>query len=487
MTAPQRLSRRRTLGALGSATGLSFLSVDSSAAAGADQLPARKPARLRSGLHEQLLERVWATPMVDTHAHLLDEAERLQQPRHPRLRCDDWTLLLSHYLDSDLLVAGMPSEVSDRFFSPDVDPLTKWPLLEPYWNAVRHTGYGLAVRLACRDLYGVDDLSAQTVARVQAGYLETRRPGFYHDILVRRANLESCQVNCLTGEPFKESTQPTLLMQDLSIVGMFSGPAVDSYAQPAGIQVESLEDWHRVIRWWFDRYGRYATSVKSQNAYAREIDYAPVQAETAAPLFRKLRQGGQLSAADRKQVEDHLFWQAVKEATAAGLPIKLHTGYYAGENNMPLGRVAQNAASASNLCREAPEATFVFMHICYPFYEEILAVAKHYTNACLDLCWAWIINPVAAKDFLKKCLVTVPANKILPFGGDYIPVEPVLGHAILARRGIALALFELVQEGWMGRSDALDLIEPLLRGNARRLFGLEAKAAVLATAPWVRV
>jgi hypothetical protein len=124
------------------------------------------------------------------------------------------------------------------------------------------------------------------------------------------------------------------------------------------------------------------------------------------------------------------------------------------------------------------------MHICYPFYEDLLAVAKHYANAYVDLCWAWIINPVAAKDFLKKCLVTMPANKVFTFGGDYIPVEPVVGHAILARRGIALALTELVEEGWMELEEALDLVEPLMRGNARTVFRLEEKARALANAPW---
>jgi hypothetical protein len=124
------------------------------------------------------------------------------------------------------------------------------------------------------------------------------------------------------------------------------------------------------------------------------------------------------------------------------------------------------------------------MHICYPFYEDLLAVAKHYTNAYVDLCWAWIINPVATKDFLKKCLVTMPANKIFTFGGDYIPVEPVVGHAILARRGISLALEELVAEGWLEFEEAIDLVEPLMRGNAHTLFRLEEKERVLADAPW---
>ena len=153
---------------------------------------------------------------------------------------------------------------------------------------------------------------------------------------------------------------------------------------------------------------------------------------------------------------------------------------------MPLARLRANAASAAELCRLAPDTKFVFMHICYPYYKEILAVAKHYGNAYVDMCWSWIINPVAAKDYLKKHLVTAPANKVLPFGGDYGMVEPVLGHAIIARYGITQALAELVEEGWLTLRDALELVEPVLRGNARRLFRLEQKTEALKYVPWSR-
>lgn len=445
------------------------------------KLPAH-PADARKTIHE----RVFKTPLVDTHEHLIEEKERLQGTAHRRVTCDDWALLLSHYLDSDLRVAGMPSAEMEQFLSPKVDPADKWKLLAPHWPAVKNTGYAQAVRLAIRELYGVEELSAATVRKVQAGYERTRRPGFYRHILQELALIESCQVNCLTGEPFKQSDMPTLLMQDISIVGMFAGPNLRAYAQPAGIEVKSLADWHRVIRWWFERYARYAVAVKSQNAYSRDIDYARVPAEKAEPIFTKVLRKDPVTAEERKLLEDHLFWQAVGQATAHGLPVKLHTGYYAGDNSMPLGRLRLNAGSATDLCRQSPDTQFVFMHICYPYYEEILAVAKQYANATVDMCWSWIINPVAAKDYLKKHIMTAPANKVLPFGGDYIPVEPVLGHAIIARRGIAQALSELVEENWLTLNDALELVDPILRGNARRLFQLEKKTAALERADWIR-
>ena len=245
------------------------------------------------------------------------------------------------------------------------------------------------------------------------------------------------------------------------------------------IEVKSLGDWHEVIDWWFAKYGKLAVAVKSQNAYARDIDYEQVSAEKVEAAFKRKIENQPLSGHDRKRLEDHLFWYAAGKAAEADLPVKLHTGYYAGQNNMPLGRLMNNPGSATELCSKARETKFVFMHICYPYYEEMIAIAKQWSNAYIDMCWSWIINPVGAKDFLKKFLVTAPSNKILTFGGDYIPVEPVLGHAMVARRGIALALSELVEEGWLSLEDALETVGPIMHGNAREIFRLGEKAKIL--------
>jgi uncharacterized protein len=452
---------------------------------GADALAASSGGSSRAtDARRAITERVFATTLVDTHEHLIEEKERLSRTSHGRVPCDDWALLISHYLNSDLLSAGMPSRDCERFLSAKVDPLDKWKLLAPYWGAVKNTGYAQAVRIAMQQLYAVDDLSAETVARVQAGYEKTRRAGFYKRILQEHAKIESCQVNSLSGRPFKESDMPTLLMQDISIVGMFAGPSFSAYAPPTGIRVADLSDWYRVINWWFDRYGKYAVAVKSQDAYRRDIDYARVPAEKAEAVFKRVVQKDPVPTEQRKLLEDHLFWYAVDQATHHELPVKLHTGYYAGCNSMPLARLRSNAGSACELCRLGPKTKFVFMHICYPYYEELLAVAKQWTNAHVDMCWAWIVNPLAAKDYLKKHIVTAPANKLLPFGGDYSPVEPVLGHAVIARRGIAQALSELVEEDWLTQQGASELVEPILHGNARQLFQLAKKTEALRAVPW---
>ena len=53
-----------------------------------------------------------------------------------------------------------------------------------------------------------------------------------------------------------------------------------------------------------------------------------------------------------------------------------------------------------------------------------------------------------------------------------------------ARRGIALALTELVEEGWLNAADADELIDPIMHANARKIFNLKEKTQTLQNAPW---
>ncbi len=479
------VSRRSTLKGIGAVTAAAF--VGSRAVYGEQgRLVGSDLTFQSSDVRKKVFEKVFQTPFIDTHEHLPDESERLNGNYcRYRKRSDDWSIIFAHYLDSDMRSVGMLQGDFNNFFSPKVDPLKKWALLEPFWTFIKNTGYGQAVGIAIKELYGVDELSAETLAKVQTGYEKVRQPGFYRRILCDLANIESCQVN--SGDGFRESNMPTLLMQDIGIVGMLAGPNFE-LAKPAGVKVTSLSDWHKVIDWWFDKYAKYAVAVKSQNAYSRNIDYDKVPAERADAIFRKNLNGQSLTAEEQKALEDHLFWYAASKATDCNLPIKLHTGYYAiwddKKPRMPLSRLVQNPGAATDLCRISPESRFVFMHICYPYYEELISVAKHYPNAYVDMCWAWIINPVASKDFLKKYIVTAPANKILTFGGDYSPVEPVLGHAVIARHGIALALSELVEEGWLSLDTALELTDHIMHQNARKIFNLAEKTKSLKHVPW---
>ncbi len=148
------VSRRRTLQGVGLAGTAAFLGAVRSVPVEASKAtPDGVTTNARA--NPAIARKVFETPLIDTHEHLLEEKERLAAS-HPRVQADDWSLLLNHYLNSDLLVAGMPKKAYDRFFAKETDPVEKWRQIEPYWPAVKNTGYGAgranhdAATLRCR-------------------------------------------------------------------------------------------------------------------------------------------------------------------------------------------------------------------------------------------------------------------------------------------------------------------------------------------------
>ncbi len=422
------------------------------------------------------------TPFIDTHEHLWDEVTRLGERPYPGGQpgpARDFSLLAAHYIDSDLMSAGMTDEDMARLKAHETDLGEKWRIFAPIYARCRNTGYLRNLRETVRMLYGEEDLREDNYVAISERIAALIQPGYMRRVLKDVAKVEHCQVNSFEGVVFNETAQPDLLCQDLSLGALSTGMNAENMAllsQASGIEVRTLEDWHSVIDWAFATYGPRAIAVKNQSAYARRLDFADVPAKEVAGLFQRFADHpGEVRKPERKPLQDHLFHYCVRKTVEYKLPIKLHTGYFAGHNYMPLEQVRQNASDLCLLLKAYPEAQFIIMHNDYPYQDEAIALAKHYSNACIDMCWAWIINPAAGVRFVKEFLGAAPACKLLTFGGDYGPVEMVPGHASIARQGLTQALTELTEEGWLAEGELPALVERLMRGNAREIFDYEGK------------
>jgi len=425
---------------------------------------------------KEIREIIDATPFVDTHEHLLNESTRLRRAKAGELP-SDLGYLFSHYADSDLVVAGLPMDDWKKITTVGLDATEKWKLIAPYYARARHTGYLQNVRESVRMLYGEDDIRDDNYQRISDQVAAQMKPGFYQRVLKEVAKVEHTQVNSFEHVVFNQTDDPALLCQDLSFIALstlMTPEGVKTLSEESGIEVGTLDDWLRVVDWCFATYGPRAIAVKNQSAYSRRINYAQVPKDHAARVFaRFLSDPDDMPYEERMPFADYLFHYCVEKAVEFNLPVKLHTGYYAGSGGMPLHRVAANPGDMCELLKAHPRAKFIMMHITYPYQDEAIAIAKHYPNAYVDLCWAWIINPLASVRLVKEYLMAAPANKLLTFGGDYTPVELVPGHAYIARKGLAQALSELVDEDWIEGRDMPDLIERLMRGNAHELFDYE--------------
>lgn len=429
----------------------------------------------QSATREALAELIGKTRWIDTHEHLVEESDRLGPdgdrayfgPDDPeRLIPADFSSLLIHYADHDLISAGLDPAGLEFLFGAEADSQEKWDRVEPFIEACRHGGYLRAADLSSEALFGVP-LRRETLSEIDAGLRELRRPGFYRHVIGDVARIERCQVHALDADPFRESAEPELLQQDLAIAPLALGQGSGA-EQRYGAEIASLESYLEMIDWCFAIYAPRAVAVKCYWAYWRPLAVA-VPAEPPRRQFERLR-AGTADLTEQRQVEDFLFQRCVDLATEAGLPVKLHLGHLAGNFDPPFRHILDHVRDLIPFLQANQGTRFVLMHIAWPQSEQLLAVAKHFPNVTVDLCWAWILAPRSSKEFVMRFLTTVPANKLLCFGADYFTVENLPGHAEIARRGLRDALAGLIAEDWMSRGDAEALVPRLMRGNAEAVF-----------------
>ena len=427
------------------------------------------------GIREDIRQLVDDTWLIDTHTHLIEESTRLKGIS-PLVPCQDFAYLVFYNEKWDLGSAGMtPEEIETKFLSAEVDIHEKWRLFEPFYQKVKNTGFFRAARISIQKLYGEEDLTEDTYVALTEKMRARVRKGFYKEIIQDIARVESCQVSSFEGTcPVSE--YPTLLFQDINIAVMSIDIAVGQLCEESKLPGGTLEEWHRLIDWYFETCGPRAVAVKNTATYFRRLDFQEVPASAAAPLFARHAKGEKLTGAEMKALQDHLFHYCIRRATDFDLPVKFHTGLVAGWNAMSLERVAASPKDFCPLLKKYPRTKFVIMHMCFPYQDETIALGKHFSNAYIDMCGIWSTTPASAVRFLKEMLVSAPVSKVFTFGADVGPVEPVVGNAWIARQGIVQAVSELVTEGWLAESDVPGIVHRIMRGNQYEVFRLEEKA-----------
>lgn len=409
--------------------------------------------------------------MVDTHEHLETESSRLKAS--PSLKP-----FLYIYALSDMVSAGLPAREAELFNRDDLSGERQWKIVRDYWPLIRNTASACAVRLSMKELYGIDDLRDSTIAPLMENMASRNSAGFYRWALRDLAGIECAMINLSdppSGELCQKSADPGLLLYDISIAPILADNiSLEPFEKASGISCSGISDWKAIIDAQFRKWGDTAVAVKNQCAYWRNLKFDNVREEDAGPLFLKwLVRREEVAPAEKKAVQDFTFHYCIRRAIDCGLPVKIHTGYHAWNNFSDPSWFQPK--DLSNLFRRYPRARFDLFHIGYPEQMDVVALAKHFANVSVDMCWAWLLDPGASLDFLRHCLGALPINKVSGFGGDYPYPDCAYGHGQLARDGVALVLSEAVREGRMDRTGAVEIARRWLRDNAMEMFRLDAK------------
>ena len=427
----------------------------------------------QSDLYKRIRAEVDKVKLIDTHEHQTYPHDLAEMKKI------DFGRFFTHYASCDLRSAGMPPEDMTQVADENSKWTTKkkWQALKPYYEKSWNTGYCECLRIAMRDLYGIEDLRDDTIELLSEKMNAVPRKTWTRKVFDKAGIDIALQNNTSPGPVYARIRYPELYLYDMS--DEFTGfGSIGVLSKDSGIDVYGLSDYLRVIDWYFDKYADEASAFKIGRAYDRTLFFEDVPFGDAERVFNELRKFNNRPARrDIQALEDFIVHHIVRRCGEYNLPVKFHTGLQEGNSN---NITNSRAILLTNLFMKYPKTKFDIYHISWPYTEELINACKNFPNVTIDFCWAWIFNPPASRRYLADMLETVPLNKIHGFGGDFIFVEGTYGHSQIARRGIAQVLTKKVKEGRFSEEYAVKAAQRLLRENALENFRVEEKRKVFA-------
>src|ERR671936_319563 len=200
--------------------------------------------------------------LVDTHEHLLPEDQwagdnaKLNGQRQEAGqsgwgddRPDSLQDLFMNYVPSDLQVAGATKEAIQRLFDPAAGDIeSRFAGIRKAWEATQFTGYGEAVRLIARDVYGLDAITPEGLETAQRKLEELRQPGERLRLLSEVGGLDHVQIDDFQWACKPDESGPDFFLYDLSWAGFANGDVkVEDIQQETGIEVRGLEDLREAL------------------------------------------------------------------------------------------------------------------------------------------------------------------------------------------------------------------------------------------------
>lgn len=404
----------------------------------------------------ELEQRVLHGPLSDTHEHLRPEGT------YP---ADILVDLFDHYVAEDLVSAGASSEAVQRLLHGPGEIGSRFEDVARAWDACQWTGYGEATRRIAREKYGLSKLDPNSLEEAADRIRSYQRPGYRLRLLRDEAKLDHVQIDDFDWACRVDESGPDFFRFDLSAMALCCG-TVDLDALGAEVQGEiaTANDLRTALELLFEKHAPNAVAIKSQHAYHRTLRWHERSDEEADAVVQRLRSAKDVAPEEREALGDWCMSEVCRLAQNYSLPFKIHTGYYAGNGPMPLDRI--KASNLHDLVVKYAGTQFVLMHIAYPYASELLALAKHFPNVNVDLCWAWSIDSHETAEFVRRWLHTAPINKLLAFGGDSWWPHAAWAYSVQAREGLLKAL----QGEDLAEGEALDIAERLMIGNANALF-----------------
>ena len=370
------------------------------------------------GYEQRITTYVSEMKVVDTHEHLEGQTSWMKDGKL------DFMLLLQHYAYDDIRSAGMPKETFNKLLTDSLSVPEKWDALKPFWEATSNTAYCRAALLTADKLFGVKDINEQTVQNLSAKIKKAYQTDWYKIVINEKCGIEYMVID--GADHTLGSPSQFKYVKKFDYLSIDSRKKIGIIARRQNAALNSVDDLVRALETEFsEALKQGCVAIKTTVAYNRTLLFEDVPKARAQEVFEKIMSSGSdapLPFEDVKPIQDYMMHRILDLARATNTPVQIHTGLQAGDGNYIENSRPTHLA---NLLLKYRDVNFILFHGGYPYGGELATLAKNFRNVSIDMCWLYIISPSYSERYLNEWLETVPASKIMAFGGDFRNVENI--------------------------------------------------------------
>lgn len=411
---------------------------------------------------DAFLEQIESIPAIDVHSQLHINSPQAESPAD---------ILLPREIEAELRAAGAPPQVFDI-----VSGREKLEKVHKRLPEIANTAAYWCLRQILADLFGIaqapHELSADALwERVAEGSSGTDWP----DNVLRKANVSHVMSTCVWHRPVPQASggfSPVVTLDSL-LNEPHTPRALERLTDVTGQTVYEAADLKKAIVELFER-AKAAGAVAASGAYNPQVDFEPGSLDAADRVLSLVLLGQKTNRDDRRTLRSYVLDVVLAQCAQHSMPFQLMLGVRrgaAGDRSISGYETGMLVGYSEVFVRHA-DVLFDVIPANLTLAHEVAALARVYANVYVSGCTGFVAFPRHVRSLLRERIEMLPKGKCCALFSDEACAEWVYGRCRLARRELAAALSQMVDEGYLTSAAAMDVARGYLSENARRIYRL---------------
>ncbi|MCK5128881.1 MAG: amidohydrolase family protein [Clostridiales bacterium] len=426
--------------------------------------------------YKQIISAIYTLPVIDTHEHIPVEKSKMHIPK------DCIQTYFGNHIHMDLISAGLTERLYQEAMDDSFDLHERFAIIEPYFDMCKMMGQGRAVAAAASGLHGVEEITKETIHILNDSFNEaTSQKDYTYNTIVNRCSIEHVMIDVKDDvnrfdcdkRVFSRVWRPEKYVNPIPVAGKFV-QWLEAHYHP----IKTLDDWMAAFQEELSEVLYQGIKVVMVDlACCRSIRFRKIPYKQAKKEFDKVMEvwsqdgrGVRDHFEFSKDLQDYIMGQIFSSFRGRDITVQIHTGLQQGDEG--LLKDARPMLLDNTILR-FENVKFDLIHSGWPWWNEVVALCKKFSNVTLDLAWVHSLSPQSAVQCVLEAIGAVPANKILGFGGNAEHPDIIYGQLEIARINIARALSIVVDQEIITPQKAIDVAKLILYDNPKRVLNIQ--------------